>query len=112
MDLHDVEKAVNDGRGYATVSVKTLRNAVGAARAKKNVVAEISAGLRAAGYGHVPFEIPKRQDRMVLVYRLGTGQGAALLAMVEAAQGDGEQANGAAWFLSATLPSVDSPMKG
>ncbi|WP_327682091.1 hypothetical protein [Streptomyces sp. NBC_00467] len=108
MDLKEIEKAVNDGSGYAAISVKTLRNAVGAARAKKNVVAEISAGLRAAGYGHVPFEIPKRQDRVVLVYRLGTGKGgAALVAMVEAAHGDGEQANGAAWLLSTMLPSFD-----
>ncbi|MEV6837918.1 hypothetical protein AB0N17_25975 [Streptomyces sp. NPDC051133] len=107
MDLSEVEKAVDDGRGYAAVSVKTLRNAVGAARAKKNVVAEISAGLRAAGFGHAPFEIPKRQDRVVLVYRLGTGRGAALMAMVEAAHGDGEQANGAAWLLSTMLSSLD-----
>lgn len=56
----------------------------------------------------MPFEIPKRQDRVVLVYRLGTGKGgAALVAMVEAAHGDGEQANGAAWLLSTMLPSFD-----
>ncbi|MFI1289157.1 hypothetical protein ACH4VM_11795 [Streptomyces sp. NPDC020792] len=108
MDLSEVEKAVDDGKGYAAISVKTLRNSVGAARAKKNVVAEISAGLRAAGFGHVPFEIPKRQDRVVLVYRLGPGRGAALMAMVEAAHGDGEQANGAAWLLSTTLSSLDN----
>ncbi|MEU5616463.1 MULTISPECIES: hypothetical protein [unclassified Streptomyces] len=107
MDLSEVEKAVDDGKGYAAISVKTLRNAVGAARAKKNVVAEISAGLRAAGFGHAPFEIPKRQDRMVLVYRLGASNGAALMTMVEAVHGDGEQANGAAWLLSTMLPSLD-----
>ncbi|MFD5267484.1 hypothetical protein [Streptomyces sp. NPDC058335] len=107
MDLSEVKKAVDDGRGYAAISVKTLRNAVGAARAKKNVVAEISAGLRAGGFGHVPFEIPKRQDRVVLVYRLGPSTGAALMAMVEAAHGDGEQANGAAWLLSTMLSSLD-----
>ncbi|MEU3286708.1 hypothetical protein [Streptomyces longwoodensis] len=108
MDLSEIEKAVDDGRGYAAISVKTLRNSVGAARAKKNVVAEISAGLRAGGFGHVPFDIPKRQDRVVLVYRLGTGKGAALMAMVEAAHGDGEQANGAAWLLSTMLSSLDN----
>ncbi|NEC30270.1 hypothetical protein G3I20_27670 [Streptomyces sp. SID8111] len=108
MDLSEIGKAVDDGNGYAAISVKTLRNAVGATRAKKNVVAEISAGLRAGGFGHVPFEIPNRQDRVVLVYRLGPGTGAALMALVEAAHGDDEQANGAASVLCSMLASVDN----
>ncbi|WP_432060730.1 hypothetical protein [Streptomyces sp. S1] len=108
MKLDEVEKAIAAGKGYAAVSVKTLRDAFGAQRAKKIVVQQISAGLRAAGYGHVPFEIPKRQDRTVLVYKLDGSPGSALLALVEAAHGDGEQANGSAWLLSSLLPGIDA----
>ncbi|WP_432127314.1 hypothetical protein [Streptomyces sp. bgisy082] len=68
----------------------------------------ISAGLRAVGYGHVPFEMPKRQDRTVLVYKLDGSPGSALLAPVEAAHGDGEQAGGPARLLSSRLPGIDS----
>ncbi|GAB2833562.1 hypothetical protein GCM10027073_72410 [Streptomyces chlorus] len=107
MDLTDVSKAVEDGNGYAAISVKTLRNAFGAQRAKSNVVQQISAGLRAGGFGHVPFDIPKRQDRTVLVYRLDGTSASALLALVEAAHGDGEQANGSAWLLSTMLPAIN-----
>ncbi|MFF2641734.1 hypothetical protein ACFVUB_18005 [Streptomyces niveus] len=107
MDLSEVEKAIEAGNGYAAVSVKTLRNAFGAQRAKKIVVQQISAGLRAAGLGHIPFEIPKRQDRTVLVYRLDGSSASALLALVEAAHGDGEQANGSAWLLSSMLPALN-----
>ncbi|GAA2108889.1 MULTISPECIES: hypothetical protein [Streptomyces] len=107
MDLTEVEQAVEAGSGYAAISVKTLRDAFGAQRAKSNVVQQISAGLRAGGYGHVPFNIPKRQDRMVLVYRLDGSRGSALLALVEAAHGDGEQANGSAWLLSNMLTNID-----
>lgn len=45
---------------------------------------------------------------MVLMYRLGAGNGAALMALVEAAHGYGEQADGAAWLLSIMLPSLDN----
>lgn len=107
MDLTQVEKEVAAGGGYAAISVKTLRNAVGAARAKVNVVAEISAGLQAAGYGHIPLNIPKRQDRSVLVYRQGGGVGASILAAVQMAHGDDDKANGAPWVLSQLLRSVD-----
>ncbi|MFG2138072.1 hypothetical protein [Streptomyces sp. NPDC048650] len=107
MDLIEVEKAIEAGNGYAAVTVKTLRNAFGAQRAKSNVVQQISAGLRAAGLGHVPFQIPKRQDRVVLVYRMDGSSASALVALVEAAHGDGEQANGAAWMLSNMLPGYN-----
>ncbi|MFI1950953.1 hypothetical protein ACH437_03690 [Streptomyces xinghaiensis] len=111
MDLTEIEKAVEAGNGYAAITVKTLRNAFGAQRAKSNVVQQISAGLRAGGFGHVPFQIPKRQDRTVLVYRLDGRRASALLALVEAAHGDGEQANGSAWLLSTMLPVVNEEGK-
>ncbi|WP_335981082.1 hypothetical protein [Streptomyces sp. CA2R106] len=106
MDMTQVEAAVEAGGGYAAVSVKTLRNAVGASRAKVNVVAEISAGLQAAGYGHIPLAIPKQQDRVVLVYKQCVGAGASTLASVEAAHIGGEKGDGAAWVLATLLPKL------
>jgi hypothetical protein len=107
MDLTQVEKEVEAGGGYAAISVKDLRNAVGYTRAKVNVVAEISAGLQAGGFGHVPLAIPKQQDRMVLVYKQGAGTGAAILALIEAAEGGGQKGDGGAWGLATLLPKLE-----
>lgn len=65
----------------------------------------LSAGQRGLRSRYSTTPPPKRQDRVVLVYRLGSG--AVLMAMVEAAHGDGGQVNGAAWLLSTMLPSLD-----
>lgn len=111
MDLTQVELEVEAGGGYAAISVKTLRDAFGASRAKVNVVAGISAGLQAAGYGHIPLDIPRRQDRSVLVYKQGAGVGAAILAAVEMAHGDNDKAFGAPWVLGEILRSVDAKMQ-
>lgn len=106
MDLTQVDREIAAGDGYAAISVKTLRDAVGASRAKVNVVAEISAGLQAAGYGHIPLDIPKQQDRVVLVYKQGAGAGAAILALVEAAHTGGQKGDGGAWGLATLLPKL------
>ncbi|MCA6090920.1 hypothetical protein LE181_01855 [Streptomyces sp. SCA3-4] len=81
MDLTEVVKSVEAGNGCAAISVKKLRNALPATKAKKRVVQRISAALREGGYRHLPFEIPRRQDRMVLVYRLDGSPASALLSL-------------------------------
>lgn len=106
MDLTEIDKAVADGDGYAAISVKTLRDAVGYARAKVHVVSEISAALQAAGYGHMPLAIPRQQNRVVLVYKQGAGVGASVLSLIELLHGDGEKADGAAWLLTGLLPKL------
>ncbi|MEO3753639.1 hypothetical protein [Streptomyces sp. B6B3] len=110
MDLSEIEQAVRKQDGYAVVTVKALRDAVGYKKAKKNVVQEISAGLRAAGYGHVPCEIPRRQDRTVVVYRRDGSRASTLLTLVEMAHG--EQGNGAVWLLSQLLPRLNEGSEG
>ena len=102
MELTKVEKAVDDGDGYAVLTVRDLRDAVGAQRTGRHVAEAISEGLREAGYRHFPVEIPKDQLRGVLVYRPDS-RGAQVLLLVELAMTGGAGADGAVHFLADLL---------
>jgi hypothetical protein len=110
VDLTEVEKAVAEGNGFAAVSVRALRDAHGAARAKVHVVAGISAALRGAGYGHIPVEIPKDEKRSVIVFRrleqgvTGAGAGAVVMSKIESLCLGGEQSDSAAFALAIMAP--------
>ncbi|NJQ07755.1 hypothetical protein [Streptomyces lonarensis] len=68
MDFTEIRRAVRKGRGQAIVSVRELRECAGKGRAGTRVVQEISAALVEDGFGHLPFELPRDQDRKVLIY--------------------------------------------
>lgn len=67
----DVERNNN----VLTVTMESLRNAVGADRLGVNVIGQIRAALAGMGLGHVPQELPPYQHQQVRLYKKGTDVG-------------------------------------
>ncbi|WP_183068943.1 hypothetical protein [Streptomyces sp. gCLA4] len=63
-----LRELVEEGRGSAVVTVRTLRDLYGNARTGRHVAAGIAAGIKAAKIRSLPREIPGDQDRKVLLY--------------------------------------------
>lgn len=71
-DWHGLLTAVESNQGIHRVTVETLRQLEGRQRVGKHILKEIEDKLRTLGLGHLPRELPNRQQQPVLLYRLGT----------------------------------------
>lgn len=71
-DWHGLLTAVEENQGIHRVTVETLRQLEGRQRVGKHILKEIEDKLRTLGLGHLPRELPNRQQQSVLLYRLGT----------------------------------------
>lgn len=71
-DWHGLLTAVENNQGIHRVTVETLRQLEGRQRVGKHILKEIEDKLRTLGLGHLPRELPNRQQQPVLLYRLGT----------------------------------------
>lgn len=74
-------KAVEDGHGLKRVTMATLRELEGAQRVGKHVLTAIDTKLSQLGLGHLPDELPNRQDQPVMLYRVGTPAADAIRAI-------------------------------
>lgn len=71
-DWHGLLTAVESNQGIYRITVETLRQLEGRQRVGKHILKEIEEKLRTLGLGHLPRELPNRQQQPVLLYRLGT----------------------------------------
>lgn len=65
-------KAVDESNGLTRVTMATLRELEGAERLGKHVLTAITTKLSQLGLGHLPDELPNRQDQPVMLYKVGT----------------------------------------
>lgn len=72
---------VDDHHGLMRVTMATLRELEGAQRVGKNVLTAIDTKLSQLGLGHLPSELPNRQDHPVMLYRVGTPAADAIRAI-------------------------------
>jgi hypothetical protein len=68
----DLSRAIDEHNGVALVPMETLRRLEGAQRLGVHVLKSIGARLGTLGLGHMPEELPNRQDQEAIVYRYGT----------------------------------------
>lgn len=71
-DWHDLLTAVESNQGVHRVRMETLRQLEGRQRVGKHILTTISEKLKTLGLGHLPQELPNRQQQYVLLYRVGT----------------------------------------
>lgn len=71
-DWHDLLAAVEETDGIYRVPVETLRRLEGRQRVGKHILSSIEEKLATLGLGHLPTELPNRQQQKVLLYRVGT----------------------------------------
>ena len=64
--------AVENNQGVHRVTMETLRQLEGRQRVGKHILKGIEEKLRTLGLGHLPKELPNRQQQTVLLYRIGT----------------------------------------
>lgn len=74
-------KAVEEGYGLKRVTMATLRELEGAQRVGKHVLTAIDTKLSQLGLGHLPDELPNRQEAPVMLYRVGTPAANAIRAI-------------------------------
>lgn len=65
-------RAVDEGNGLNRVTMATLRELEGAERLGKHVLTAIATKLSQLGLGHLPEDLPNRQDQPVMLYKVGT----------------------------------------
>jgi len=68
----DLVKALDGHEGVAMIPMETLRKLEGAQRLGVHVLKSISTRLSSLGLGHMPAELPNRQDQEAILYRYGT----------------------------------------
>lgn len=68
----DLVKAIDAHDGVALVPMETLRKLEGAQRLGVHVLKAIGARLGTLGLGHMPDDLPNRQDQEAILYRYGT----------------------------------------
>lgn len=68
----DLVKALDEHEGVALVPMETLRRLEGAQRLGVHVLNSIANRLGTLGIGHMPDELPNRQDQSAILYRFGT----------------------------------------
>lgn len=68
----DLVKAIDEHDGVAMVPMETLRKLEGAQRLGVHVLKSIGSRLGTLGLGHMPDELPNRQDQEAILYRYGT----------------------------------------
>jgi hypothetical protein len=71
-DWHELLTAVEGNEGVYRVTMETLRRLEGRQRVGKHILSSIEEKLRTLGLGHLPKELPNRQQQTVLLYRVGT----------------------------------------
>lgn len=74
-------KAVEENNGLNRVTMATLRELEGAERLGKHVLTSIATKLSQLGLGHLPEELPNRQDQPVMIYQVGTPAADAIRAI-------------------------------
>ena len=68
----DLVKAIDEHDGVALVPMETLRRLDGAQRLGVHVLNSIGTRLGTLGLGHMPDDLPNRQDQEAILYRYGT----------------------------------------
>jgi hypothetical protein len=71
-DWHELLTAVESNEGVHRVTMETLRRLEGRQRVGKHILSSIEDKLKTLGLGHLPKELPNRQQQTVLLYRVGT----------------------------------------
>jgi hypothetical protein len=71
-DWHELLSAVEGNNGVQRVAMGTLRQLEGRQRAGKHILASIEDKLQTLGLGHLPAQLPNRQQESVLLIRFGT----------------------------------------
>jgi hypothetical protein len=80
-DWHELLTAVETNEGVHRVTMETLRQLEGRQRVGKHILAAIEDKLKTLGLGHLPQELPNRQQQTVLLYRVGTPASALVQAV-------------------------------
>lgn len=71
-DWTELLSAVESNQGVHRVRMETLRRLEGRQRVGKHILKDIEDKLATLGLGHLPKELPNRQQQCVLLYRVGT----------------------------------------
>lgn len=79
----DLVKAIDASDGVALVPMETLRRLEGAQRLGVHVLKSISDRLATLGLGHMPQNLPNRQDQEAILYRYGTPASDVIVAIRE-----------------------------
>jgi hypothetical protein len=74
-------RSVEDSHGLKRVTMGDLRALEGAQRVGKHVLTSIATKLSQLGLGHLPDELPNRQDQPVMLYQVGTPAADAIRAI-------------------------------
>lgn len=74
-------RSVEDGNGLKRVTMETLRELEGAQRVGKHVLTAITTKLSQLGLGHLPDELPNRQEAPIMLYQVGTPAADAIRAI-------------------------------
>lgn len=80
-DWHELLTAVESCQGVHRVTMETLRRLEGRQRVGKHILSSIEEKLKTLGLGHLPRELPNRQQQAVLLYRIGTPASALVQAV-------------------------------
>lgn len=80
-DWHELLTAVESCQGVHRVTMETLRRLEGRQRVGKHILLSIEEKLKTLGLGHLPRELPNRQQQAVLLYRIGTPASALVQAV-------------------------------
>jgi hypothetical protein len=83
VDWHELLTAVENNEGVHRVTMETLRRLEGRQRVGKHILSSIENRLETLGLGHLPKELPNRQQQTVLLYRVGTPASALIQAVQE-----------------------------
>lgn len=78
---HELLAAVESTDGVHRVTMETLRRLEGRQRVGKHILSSIEEKLKTLGIGHLPRELPNRQQQTVLLYRVGTPASALVQAV-------------------------------
>lgn len=68
----DLRAAVENHHGVFRIRMEVLRQLEGRQRVGKHILSSIEEKLTTLGLGHLPKELPNRQQQNVLLYRVGT----------------------------------------
>lgn len=82
-DWHELLTAVESNEGVFRVTMETLRQLEGRQRVGKHILSSIEDKLKTLGIGHLPKELPNRQQQTVLLYRVGTPASSLVQAVQE-----------------------------
>jgi hypothetical protein len=87
MNWDEINEEVQKNGNLKTVTMETLREAMGVAKLGVNVRTQIRKKLASMGIGHIPEQLPTYQHEQVRLYKRGTDVGD----MIELAHTPGEE---------------------